>query len=702
MGSKAKEEAMNSLIRLEAPDILLIQETKLEDLAFLQASRKFWKKDGAHATSARGASGGLGSLWNPNKFSLISESLNTHWILLKLQHLESKETISLVNVYAPNNAGEKRICWDSIKNLVDLENLENIIIVGDLNLTLLSSEKRGGSIFRDPARESVEDLMQHWDLIDIKPTAGKYTWTNKSIISDHKPISFELLPPKDLGPIPFRFSSLWIKEVDFMDKVRDCWKDPVKGSAFSVWEEKLKRVKAMLKNWAKTLPNPAAERKKSQIELENQHLHLQIVEITKEELEKEAKLQQNFHKACLAEEEYWRLKSRSLWLKYGDRNSYLFHKQDQSRKGRNSIIEIKEENNVLKDFASIKKAASDHFEKLYKEESGAEQNDSLLDAIPNLITPKMNQVLKSKIMHKEAKEALFAMDPDKAPGPDGFTPRILQTCWQIIKKEFLKMIQNSQDLIANRLKRFLPKIILNYQGGFIQGRQLVDNFVLVQEAIHSSQHRKEKGMVIKLDLANSFYRVRHRFLFDVMYKLGFGQNLIKWIKACISEPWIAPLVNGRAAEFLKASRGLRQGCPLSPLLFVIQAFVLSFYLNKKQQEQDIVGLCIARGVKCINHALFADDTLLLGAATPHSAIKFKSILDNFCKTSGSVLNKGKCQIYCWNIPASTANSIARCLGFAASTTWSSFKYLGLPIFNKRASSKYWAPQLDKFKAKMQS
>ena len=87
---------MNSLIRLGALDILLIQETKLEDSTFLQASRKIWKKYGAHATSVCGASGGLGSLWNPNKFSLISESLNTHWILLKLQHLESKETICLV------------------------------------------------------------------------------------------------------------------------------------------------------------------------------------------------------------------------------------------------------------------------------------------------------------------------------------------------------------------------------------------------------------------------------------------------------------------------------------------------------------------------------------------------------------------------------------------------------------------------------
>eukprot|EP00253_Pinus_taeda_P030086 PITA_30086 len=455
MGSKAKEEAMNSLIRLEAPYILLIQETKLEDSVFLQASRKFWKKDGAQATSARGASRGLGSLWNPNKFSLISESLNTHWILLKLQQLESKEIICLVNVYAPNNASEKKLCWDSIKNLADLENLENIIIAEDLSLTLLSSEKRGGSIVRDPPRESVEDLMQEWDLIDIKLAIGKYTWSNKRVgpghiaarldrflvqssflllglearshifhssISDHKPISLVLLIPKDLGPIPFKFSSLWIKEKDFMEKIRDCWKKPIKGSTFFVWEEKLRRVKHAEKLGQDPAKSCSGKEKNPK---------------------REAKLQQSFHKACLAEEEYWRLKSKSLRLKSGDRNSSFFHKQAQAKKGRNSISEIKEDNHILKDFTSIKKAATDHFEQLYREESRADLNATLLDAVPNMITSKMNQSLEAKITLKEVKEALFAMDPDKAPGPDAFTPRFLQVCWQIVEKEFYKMIQKS-------------------------------------------------------------------------------------------------------------------------------------------------------------------------------------------------------------------------------------------------------------------
>ena len=78
MGSKVKEEAMRSLIRREAPDILLIQETKMEDNEFLQINKKFWNGSSDQAVLARGASGGLGSLWNPLKYRLVSEIHNTH------------------------------------------------------------------------------------------------------------------------------------------------------------------------------------------------------------------------------------------------------------------------------------------------------------------------------------------------------------------------------------------------------------------------------------------------------------------------------------------------------------------------------------------------------------------------------------------------------------------------------------------------
>lgn len=191
-------------------------------------------------------------------------------------------------------------------------------------------------------------------------------------------------------------------------------------------------------------------------------------------------------------------------------------------------------------------------------------------------------------------------------------------------------------------------------------------------------------------------------MFNVLSKFGFDDRFLNWIQACISEPWIAPLVNGRATDFFKATRGLRQGCPLFPLLFVLQASTLSFLLNKKLQEQEINRLCIARGIKNINHAVFADDTLLLGAAFVSSANKFKEVLDVYCEASGNMLNKGKCHIYSWNTLPGFLSSIARCLGFAASSSWSSFKYLGLLVFLKRDFNKDWLPQLEKFKCKLQA
>ena len=170
-------------------------------------------------------------------------------------------------------------------------------------------------------------------------------------------------------------------------------------------------------------------------------------------------------------------------------------------------------------------------------------------------------------------------------------------------------------IMASKLKHILPRLVPENQGVFVKGRKIWENIILVQEAIHSSLKNGDKGMVVKIDLANAFDKVSHPFLFQVMQKFGFAPEFISWARACISKPWIAPLVNGRVAPFFQASRGLRQGCPLSPLLYAIQASVLSFQLDSAKHDQDLPGIKIARGIKDINHAQFADDTILLGGAS---------------------------------------------------------------------------------------
>jgi hypothetical protein len=104
-------------------------------------------------------------------------------------------------------------------------------------------------------------------------------------------------------------------------------------------------------------------------------------------------------------------------------------------------------------------------------------------------------------------------------------------------------------LLATQIKKVLPKIISSNQGGFMQNRKIVDIIVLAQEAIHSSITSKNEGMVIKLDMVNSFNQFCHSFLFMVMKKFSFNTSFIRMVDACIGKSWIAPLVNGRPTFF---------------------------------------------------------------------------------------------------------------------------------------------------------
>jgi hypothetical protein len=257
-------------------------------------------------------------------------------------------------------------------------------------------------------------------------------------------------------------------------------------------------------------------------------------------------------------------------------------------------------------------------------------------------------------------------------------------------------------VIANRFKALLPLIVPENQGGFVKGRHIVDNIILVQEAIHSSVRRKEKGMVIKLDLANAFDRVRHEFLFEFMRKFGFDTKFVNWIKSCIGSPWIAPLVNGKVTNFFKASRGLRQECPLSPLLYAIQASFLSYQLGNAQVQKNLQGLRIVQGVKDINHAQFMDDTLLLGGAIPIIAKKFKEELDAYAAASGSEISQAKSNIYGWNITPNEMLGITRALGMEGHTNWEAFKYLGIPTFKNAPRTSHWNHLVEKLKNKFSS
>ena len=201
-------------------------------------------------------------------------------------------------------------------------------------------------------------------------------------------------------------------------------------------------------------------------------------------------------------------------------------------------------------------------------------------------------------------------------------------------------------------------------------------------------------------MANVFDWVRHYFLFAIMEKMGFNNDILNWIQACINSMWISLLVNGNRTKFFQATRGLQQGCPLSPLLYIIMDESLSKKLEYERLEGNLSGLSIVRNIKTINHSQFADDTLLLGGASKVIVGRFKKVLDSYLSLSRGFINKRKSKINGWNFLGDLLRSIYASIEFPFSCNWSSFKYVGIPISLGSYSRTNWEEVVQKFKTKI--
>jgi hypothetical protein len=125
-----------------------------------------------------------------------------------------------------------------------------------------------------------------------------------------------------------------------------------------------------------------------------------------------------------------------------------------------------------------------------------------------------------------------------------------------------------------------------------------------------------------------------------------------------------PLINGRLGPFFKVSRGLRQVCHLSPLLYVIMDESLNRNLEWESVNGNIPEIKIAQGVKRLKHSQFADDTILLSGTSKILVRRILQVLDTFLRVSGGILNKEKCQIYTWNVSAIIRVGITQIMGFS--------------------------------------
>ncbi|KAK4834423.1 hypothetical protein QYF36_022260 [Acer negundo] len=135
-------------------------------------------------------------------------------------------------------------------------------------------------------------------------------------------------------------------------------------------------------------------------------------------------------------------------------------------------------------------------------------------------------------------------------------------------------------ILTNRIKRVMNTAIGDFQMAFIEGRKILDSFVIAEEIINKWKRENEGGVAIKLDFEKAYDSIDHRFLDDVLSCMGFGVKWRGWIKKCVSSPMLSVLVNGNLTPQFGIQRVLRQRDPLSPFLFNITAEVLSHLFIK--------------------------------------------------------------------------------------------------------------------------
>ena len=249
------------------------------------------------------------------------------------------------------------------------------------------------------------------------------------------------------------------------------------------------------------------------------------------------------------------------------------------------------------------------FYKQYWSKIGAE----VLDAVIG--------VLNSGILPHELSHTFLTLIPKiKSPRRVGdFRPiSLTNVLYKLIAK-----------VLANHLKKFLPQLISETQSAFMSSHLISDNILIAHETLHFMKS-KRKGkvglMALKLDMSKAYDRVEWTSLENIMATMGFNQRWISLISMCIRSVSYSILLNGQPHSLISPQRGLRQGDPLSPYLFLLITEGLHGLLKRAEMVGDLRGVSLCLAGPRISHLLFADDSLIFCKASMSDCQTIQSIL----------------------------------------------------------------------------
>ncbi|KAM7517189.1 hypothetical protein LguiA_006772 [Lonicera macranthoides] len=562
--------------------------------------------------------------------------------------------------------------------------------------------------------------------------------------SDHCPLIINFGDLTSRAPTSFRFLNVWCQHDGFANVVQEAWNSvPFSRNCTQTIINKLKATKKCLVEWNrnvfgnihKAVLLASAELKDIQNKISQEGANLNALRA-----ESEAYLKLSI--AMRHQEVYWKQKSRQKWLQDGDRNTKFFHTAAKVKIAKARISCLVEGSTTITAPQEIEDCIVNFYKSLYSSAQSSEIVSSLISYVPHLVSDADNQMLLQVPSDEEVRAAVFGLDPSSAAGPDGFNGYFYHQCWSLVQRDVCKAVQeffrlgvvhkhlNSNlvillpkvkgacsvaqfrpialsnflfkiitKIISNRVSTIIAKLILPNQCGFIKGRNISSCITAVSECVNMLNKRSYGGnMCMVIDFIKAFDTIEWPFLFQVLGAFGFDSIFVGWIKAILESARLSFLVNGRVAGYFQCSRGVRQGDPLSPLLFILAEEALNRALHALVDHGSIKRMASTRNSIPPSHVMYADDMIIFCNASLPTVKTLMQLLDDYGAASGQFVNKTKSHIVLGDITQRRQQHLKEITGMNVLVL--PFTYLGVPVFRGKPSLRYLLPLYDAILAKM--
>ena len=383
------------------------------------------------------------------------------------------------------------------------------------------------------------------------------------------------------------------------------------------------------------------------------------------------------------------IRAREKWIEEGEKNTKYFCSLEKSRAKKKVITRLENESGgIVTDQISLIKEQVNYFSKLYSQTTETENEEAVEKFIQNIQIPKLNDEeiahCEGLITEHEASSAMMAMKNGSSPGSDGLTLEFFKVFWNKIKAPLIRSFNDSfnkgemsytqrqgiiillhkgKDLsrdhlnnwrpitlsntdykilakiLAGRLCEVIPKLIHSDQVGYLKGRSISTILRTIDDVIEYLNQTNKAGYLLALDYSKAFDSISRNFILKAFKVFGFGEQYRKWIGILNSKTFSSINHGGWISQSFPVSCGIRQGCPLSPLAFILSVELLAI----KIRECNIKGIGLPKQndqIEPLKIKQLADDTTLF-LQNKNDIMHARSILENFSSFSGLTLNQSK-------------------------------------------------------------